>query len=206
MTVHASTKATRTLLGDNHSVAWSERDSFRLFGDGDLTGQSFLLAEGAGTASGTFTGSRPSGSSFVALYPERYAEMTSAGPVVTLPASQRYVAGSFASGSNPMIDSHGEHRRGSLHRSSDLFLCGRSGSDLPASNDQDDRCHGQCDRAYGRLRDRRITRPYRAPHGTEDGGSDQTTYRKNQGARRAERAFRHGGFLRYGCDALRRLL
>lgn len=74
MTVHASAEATRTLLGDNHSVVWSEGDSFRLFGVGDLSGQSFLLVEGAGTASGTFTGNRPAGSSFVALYPENHAE------------------------------------------------------------------------------------------------------------------------------------
>ena len=98
---------TKTTLspGENgvSSVLWSEGDALAVFIDGKNTSIKFTLREGAGTKKGVFKGDGK-GSHYAAFYPaEMVSSLSGSAMQITLPAEQEYQAGTFASGSYPML-------------------------------------------------------------------------------------------------------
>lgn len=103
VTIHASVESTRTSLGDDLSVVWSEGDTFYLLG-ANGNGELFSIVSGAGTNDASFEGYKPAGNSFVAAYPaERVFVSDDKCLGMTFPATQTYMRGSFAESANPMI-------------------------------------------------------------------------------------------------------
>ena len=94
-----SSETGRTSLGGNDEVLWSKGDTIVVYDAGSYNSQTFVLESGAGTTSATFSGYKPSGSSFIAFY----GDNTRGGGLLALPAEQRYVAGGFADYVNPML-------------------------------------------------------------------------------------------------------
>ena len=84
-------------------VLWSENDQIDVFMDGSTNPVLFSLAEGAGTKKGTFHG-EGMGNRYVAFYPHSMVPSVGSNETVrfTLPATQEYAEGTFASGSFPM--------------------------------------------------------------------------------------------------------
>ena len=104
ITIHASVESTRTSLGDDLSVMWSEGDAFYLFSDVDSSGELFSMTSGAGTNDASFEGYKPAGNAFVAAYPaEGVLAFDGLNVHMTFPVTQTYVKGSFAESANPMI-------------------------------------------------------------------------------------------------------
>lgn len=104
ITIHASVEATRTSLGNDLSVIWSEGDAFYLFSDADNSGKLFSMTSGAGTNDASFEGYKPAGNAFVAAYPsDGVLAFDGLNVHMTFPGTQTYVKGSFAESANPMI-------------------------------------------------------------------------------------------------------
>ena len=98
------TRTTLAPAGEGLSqVFWSENDQLDIFMDGSSTPVLFTLVEGAGTKRASFHGKGEAGS-YVAFYPHSMTPSLASGGNVrfTLPATQSYVEGTFASGSFPM--------------------------------------------------------------------------------------------------------
>ena len=102
-----SSPETRTSLSPEKDgvskVLWSSRDRIGVYVDGGQNMYSFTLADGEGTGQGVFTG-YGNGSGYIAVYPESIASGIGDGAVsLTIPSEQTYAAGSFSSGSFPMV-------------------------------------------------------------------------------------------------------
>ena len=106
-TTESGSPETRTILtpaGTGLSqVLWSENDQLDVYMDGRTTPVLFSLVEGAGTRTATFHGEGEA-SRYIAFYPHSMTPSLGSGETVrfTLPATQNYVEGTFASGSFPM--------------------------------------------------------------------------------------------------------
>ncbi len=94
-------ESTRTSLGDDLSVIWSEGDAFTLFSNG--RGEEFRLVSGAGTSDASFEGVKPVGDAFVGIYGGEVFSFDGQYVRLSMPATQTYVRGSFADAANPMI-------------------------------------------------------------------------------------------------------
>lgn len=99
---------TRTVLSQAGTglsqVLWSEEDQLDVFMDGSPVSSVFTLAEGAGTKKGVFHG-MGTASRYIAFYPHSMLPSVESGEIIrfTLPATQQYAEGTFASGSFPMM-------------------------------------------------------------------------------------------------------
>lgn len=92
---------TRTTLQSDLSVVWSEGDQIKVFNDANPNGKVFDLSAGAGTDSGTFSGSISGSGPFYAVYPASAGGSLASGSLhVTVPAAQTYAEGSFGAGAN----------------------------------------------------------------------------------------------------------
>jgi len=106
-TTESGDPETRTVLtpaGTGMSqVLWSENDQLDVFMDGRTTPVLFNLVEGAGTKTATFHGEGEA-SRYIAFYPHSMAPSMGSGETIrfTLPATQNYAEGTFASGAFPM--------------------------------------------------------------------------------------------------------
>ena len=106
-TTESGDPETRTVLtpaGTGLSqVFWSENDQLDVFMDGSATPVLFNIVEGAGTKTATFHGDGEA-SRYVAFYPHSMAPSMGSGETIrfTLPATQNYAEGTFASGAFPM--------------------------------------------------------------------------------------------------------
>lgn len=103
-TVELPQDATRTLLNSEEKVVWDEADAFSL-----LTGKSndrFGLTEGAGNTTASFSGSVTGTGPYYAFYPYSDNNSIEDGCLkFSLPQEQKYVNGSFSTGSSPAIAS-----------------------------------------------------------------------------------------------------
>lgn len=88
----------RTSLAANDEVLWSMDDTFVVYDLSTYDSSTFEIKSGAGTASGVFTGYKPQGTSYIALY----GDNSYGGGILTLPAEQTYDASGFAPYMNPM--------------------------------------------------------------------------------------------------------
>ena len=84
-------------------VLWTEKDLLDVFMDGRTTPVPFSLVEGAGTKTGFFHGEGEA-SRYIAFYPHSMTPSLGSGETVrfTLPTTQEYAEGTFASGAFPM--------------------------------------------------------------------------------------------------------
>ena len=91
------------LQGDVYYPLWSAGDELAVFVDGETTPSKFTLKSGDGKTRATFAGMRE-GNEYYALYPFSDSSQVENGTIhFTLPAAQKYVAGSFGIGSYPMV-------------------------------------------------------------------------------------------------------
>ena len=119
----------RTSLGSDGKVLWSEGDAFALFSD---SGKSrFTITEGAGTESASFSGSCNGDGPYYALYP--YSDdcsITDGRLKFTLPKEQNTVAGTFGPGTSPSLATLGSITEPALFRNLcgllEINLCGSS--------------------------------------------------------------------------------
>ena len=89
----------RTQLGENMDVRWSDGDKVRVFTAAVPQGIEFNLVGGAGTTKGVFVGPAVGEGPYFAVYPSQSAvEMTGDALTINLPSSQSYAAGSFGQG------------------------------------------------------------------------------------------------------------
>ncbi|MGN1156501.1 MAG: hypothetical protein ACI4TK_10015, partial [Agathobacter sp.] len=87
---------TRALIDANNIIKWEDKDEICIF-DG-TNNNKFVLSEGAGTSSGSFTGEASSADKYTAVYPyTEGANLNSDGSVsgVVLPYKQTATVGSF---------------------------------------------------------------------------------------------------------------
>lgn len=86
-------------------VLWASGDQIKVYNSGNTSGKLFTLkSESIGQQEGTFTGSDPGSAPYYAIYPASDGGTLSGTTLgVTLPSTQSYVAGSFASGSFPAV-------------------------------------------------------------------------------------------------------
>lgn len=104
--VTANGSGVKTML-DGTKVLWSSGDEMSVLsstGNGE-----FILAEGAGTAKGTFKGTLPGSGPYYALYPYDASSVIE-GSALKFPVArkQTYAYNSFGSGSNPVYGKLGE--------------------------------------------------------------------------------------------------
>ena len=96
----------RTTLDEFKQVVWHEGDKIGLYVDDNAAQYEFTLSSDAYKTEGVFTGEGMTGAKYYAYYPYSASEanMTS-GKMLTVPLAtmQKYVDGSFAKGSNPMV-------------------------------------------------------------------------------------------------------
>ena len=98
---------TRTTLAEAGTglsqVFWSENDLLDVYMDGRTSPVPFSLVQGAGTKTGVFHGEGEA-SRYIAFYPHSMTPSLGSGETIrfTLPATQDYAEGTFASGAFPM--------------------------------------------------------------------------------------------------------
>lgn len=91
----------RTQLGEELDVLWSEGDKVRVFTDVVPSGAEFNLIAGAGTTQGVFVGPAVGEGPYYAIYPSQAAVKLSGDKLtVNLPSSQSYETGSFGQGAS----------------------------------------------------------------------------------------------------------
>ncbi len=99
------------LLGPENNIyktLWSEDDAIGVFVGGSNASE-FKLTGGAGTNSGEFTGTIPSGNK-IAVYPYSICESIKGSSVsVVLPEEQTYKVGNIPDGAYPMVAAGGEN-------------------------------------------------------------------------------------------------
>ena len=106
-TTESGSPETRTVLAPAGTglsqVLWSENDQLDVFMDGGSSPVLFTLVSGAGNKTATFHGVGEA-NRYIAFYPHSMTPSLGSGETVrfTLPATQNYVEGTFASGSFPM--------------------------------------------------------------------------------------------------------
>ena len=90
-----------------YKTLWSEDDAIGVFASG-VNPSEFKLTGGAGTNSGEFTGTIPSGKK-IAVYPFSICESINESRVsVVLPEEQTYKKGNIPDGAYPMVAAGGE--------------------------------------------------------------------------------------------------
>lgn len=100
--LNASVETTRTTLGEDLSVLWSEEDAISVYGIGANSSNTFTIVEGAGSNTAAFEGYLPqSALGYIAGYPANI--WSEDGTTIEVPHEQQYISGSFANNSNPMI-------------------------------------------------------------------------------------------------------
>lgn len=100
----ASLPDSRTGLSSG-SVLWSAGDAIKVYTGEKPEGSPFYLDDSsAGKSSGTFTGTLSGTAPYCAVYPASAGVRLEDGSLIlSLPSTQTYVSGGFASGSNPSV-------------------------------------------------------------------------------------------------------
>jgi len=97
----------KTSLGTGGVVLWTSGDQIK------VNGTAMTLSSGAGSYSGSFTGTVSESETYVAAYPVTYGDNTTSisGTTVTfaLPATQTLTENSFANGAAPMVAKSGSN-------------------------------------------------------------------------------------------------
>lgn len=93
----------KTSLSSNH-VLWSAADEISVFSSTVTAGERFAIApDDAGKGTAKFSGNSVGNGPYYALYPAGTASMSGSVLSLSLPATQAYAEGSFASGSSPAV-------------------------------------------------------------------------------------------------------
>lgn len=94
-------QGSKTQLGEDWSVLWSEGDQIKVFNNTHPEGVSFTLIRGEGTPYGTFSGPDPGAGPFQAVYPaDRTGKGNRSSIPVSFPSTQTYAEGSFGPGAS----------------------------------------------------------------------------------------------------------
>ena len=94
-------QGSKTQLGEDWSVLWSEGDQIKVFNNAHPEGVSFTLIRGEGTPYGTFSGPDPGAGPFQAVYPaDRAGKGNRSSIPVSFPSTQTYAEGSFGPGAS----------------------------------------------------------------------------------------------------------
>ena len=94
-------QGSKTQLGEDWSVLWSEGDQIKVFNNTHPEGVSFTLIRGEGTPYGTFSGPDPGAGPFQAVYPaDRAGKGNRSSIPVSFPSTQTYAEGSFGPGAS----------------------------------------------------------------------------------------------------------
>lgn len=96
---------TKTSLGESNVVNWTAGDKITTFWGDNTPAATFTLLSGEGTTSAKFTGTPTMTTDICyALYPYQPGYITTDKVInLALPSSQKYTAGTFAQGANPMV-------------------------------------------------------------------------------------------------------
>ena len=93
--------ASKTALDGAMHVVWNDGDRIRIFNAANPEGATFVLSGGAGSPTGTFTGTLTGEGPFYAVYPDDASARLNGTSIVTaFPRQQSYAAGSFGAGAN----------------------------------------------------------------------------------------------------------